>query len=113
MPVAMRKFVFLLLFLFLLPAVSARVRVTRTEMVDGEFFVGVGNDGSRLKDVSVTVSFSELGQRYGTSSFDIAGGDSTMKRLLLDKLPSGEYYVRITVSNDGFHRTKHRIISIA
>jgi hypothetical protein len=70
--------------------------------------------GSKLKNAHVTIVIPELGIRRRVGPFSLARGDQATKRLLLDTFGAepGEYYVRITISNDKVRRVRHRMITI-
>ena len=67
-----------------------------------------------LEDVRVTVSVPDLGLRIRDGPFDVDNDDEAFSRTILplyDALP-GEYYVRVTIANHQFVRTKHRPLTI-
>jgi opacity protein-like surface antigen len=122
----MKKFIMaaVVMLLLLSPAAfasvnSKKVHLSRigifTTPYDVDAVVNVENKlGSKLEDVHVTIVIPELGIRRRVGPFLIASGDEVTKRLLLDTFNAepGEYYVRITVSNDNVKRVRHRLITI-
>ena len=78
--------------------------------------VNVVNDGTQdLDDLRVRLLIYDLGLIFQTSSFDLNDGDSDGKIIFLDILGDaepGDYWVRITVSNDDVREVTHRIITI-
>jgi hypothetical protein len=70
--------------------------------------------GTSLKNLHVTMMIPELGLQTSTSSFRLSGHGETVKQLLLDSdsIAPGDYYVKVTVSNNDVKKTKYRIITI-
>ena len=79
--------------------------------------VNVVNDGTKdLDDLSVSLVIYDLGIILKTSSFDLNDGDSDGKFIFWDvprDVEPGDYWVRITVSNDDVREVTHRIITVA
>ncbi|MBN2453908.1 hypothetical protein JXB11_00005, partial [Candidatus Woesearchaeota archaeon] len=78
-------------------------------------YVNIENNyGSDLKEMHVVAVIPELGLRVSLGPFTIDDEEEATKRLLVDTYGAepGDYYVRITVSNDDIRRVKHRIITI-
>ena len=78
--------------------------------------VNVNNDGDDdLDDLRVRVLIYDLGIIFQTNNFDLKDGDTTGKLLFWD-VPSyvvpGNYWVRVTVSNDDVREVTHRLITI-
>ena len=78
--------------------------------------VNVNNDGTKdLDDLRVRVLIYDLATIFQSNSFDLNDGDTTGKFLSWD-VPSyvqpGDYWARITVSNDDVRKVTHRIITI-
>lgn len=69
---------------------------------------------SRMDDVKATAIIYDLDQRYSTTRFDVGSSDEVSRRLLTDEsvMEAGEYWVRVTVSNDDMRRVKHRLLFI-
>ena len=85
---------------------------------DDLFFmhVNVVNDGEKdLDDLSVRLLIYDLGIIFQSRSFDLNDGDTEGKIIFWDvpkNTPPGDYWVRVTVSNDDVREVKHRIITI-
>jgi hypothetical protein len=95
----------ILFVVFLVFGLIGAIRISDPVGSDDLFFmhVNVNNEGTRnLDDLSVRVLFYDLGIILQTNSFDLDDGDST-----------GNYLVRITVSNDDVREVRHRIVTIA
>lgn len=76
--------------------------------------VYVGNEGLHTaQDIHVRSFMPFYTDRgYGQIN-EIAGSDvSRTVMQSIDSLPKGEYWVRITVSNDNERRVKHRLVTI-
>jgi hypothetical protein len=78
--------------------------------------VNANNDGTKdLDDLSVRVLIYDLGTILQTNSFDLDDGDNDGKFLFWD-VPSyvepGNYWARVTVSNDDVRKVKHRVITV-
>ncbi|MCH8003445.1 MAG: hypothetical protein IH934_02340 [Nanoarchaeota archaeon] len=78
--------------------------------------VNVNNDGVKdLDDLMVRVLIYDLATIFQSNSFDLNDGDTTGKIISWD-VPSyvqpGDYWARITVSNDDVREVKHRLITI-
>lgn len=78
--------------------------------------VNVNNNGDKdLDDLNVRVIIYDLGIILGTNPFDLNDGDTDGKFIFWD-VPSyaapGDYWARITVSNDDVREVTHRIITI-
>jgi len=75
----------------------------------------VNNEGEGFDDLSVRLYIYGLGLITQTNSFDLNDGDSTSKLIFWD-VPSdaapGDYWVRITISNDDVREVEHRLITI-
>ena len=78
-------------------------------------YVGVTNDGDDLEDLKVTAIIYELGVKRSGDIFDLDNGESIQKYVYLDipgDAESGEYYVRVTVSNDEITHVAHRVVEV-
>ena len=78
--------------------------------------VNVNNEGTKdLDDLRVRIIIYDLATIFQSSSFDLNDGDTAGKILFWD-VPSyvqpGNYWARITVSNDEIREVTHRIITI-
>lgn len=68
-----------------------------------------------LKDVKLTVSIPELGVKRSLGPFDVDSDSGTARKLLLEMfedVPSGEYDVRLTLSNEDFRKVRHRTVTL-
>ena len=78
--------------------------------------VNVNNDGVKdLKDLRVRILIYELATIFQSNSFDLKDGDTTGKIIFWDvprNIAPGDYWARITVSNDDVREVKHRLITI-
>jgi len=78
--------------------------------------VNVNNDGVKdLDDLSVSLIFYDLGIILKSSSFDLNDGDTDGKFIFWDvpaDVNPGNYWVRVTVSNDDVKEVTHRIVTI-
>ena len=89
------------------------------DVVAGEYLrinAGVSNGGdNELEDLRITAVIYDLGARKSTGNFDLKAGKSMQKQLVMeipyDSQP-GEYYVRVTVSNDDIAQVTHRTITV-
>ncbi|MEK6960045.1 MAG: hypothetical protein AABX47_02655 [Nanoarchaeota archaeon] len=77
--------------------------------------VQVANAGAReAEDVHVRTwmpSFSDRG--YGMiSQLDYSDKGKTVLQSMPEGLPKGEYWVRVTISNDDERRVKHRLVIV-
>ena len=86
---------------------------------NNEFYfmhVNAKNDLGRTQDdLSISVVIYELGLRFKTSEFDLSNRDRDGKIVMWDvpsDIPSGEYWARITASNDDYRTVKHRPIIV-
>ena len=80
-----------------------------------EYHVNVVNHAEEdIDNVHVRMFILDLGEMIVSNSFDVDDGDVHGKFLLWDTqgVPPGEYWARITVSNDDFRDVKHRLITI-
>ena len=79
--------------------------------------VNVINDGDDdLDDLSVRLLIYNLGIILQTDSFDLEDDDNDGKLIFWDvpqDIGPGDYWARITVSNDDVREVKHRLITIA
>ncbi len=69
-----------------------------------------------LREVKLTASIPELGIRKQVGPFDLKKGKGATKELMLEipsDVPSGEYHVRVVMSNDDVRRVRERPIIIA
>ncbi len=94
------------------------IRTSDPLNTDDLFFihVNVKNEGAKdLDDLKVKVLFYDLGLLFQTNPFNLDDGDATGKIIFWDTsdVAPGNYFVRITVSNDDVREVKHRIITIA
>lgn len=67
-----------------------------------------------LEDVHLSMLVYDLGIVVNTNTFDVDSNDN-MGRFVFwktDKVPKGDYLVRIAASNDDFRNVKHRYISV-
>jgi len=78
--------------------------------------VNVNNEGVKdLDELRVRVFIYDLAIIFQSNSFDLDDDDTTGKILLWDvprDVHPGNYWARITVSNDDVREVKHRIITI-
>lgn len=83
---------------------------------NGFLHVNVNNQGDdNLDDLSVRVLIYDLGVVLQTGNFDLDDKDTTGKAIFWDvpnDVKPGEYWARITVSNDDVREVKHRLITI-
>ena len=108
----------ILFVVFLVFGLIGAIRSSDSLSSDDLFFmhVNVNNEGEDdLDGLSVRVLFYDLGIVLQTNPFDLDDGDSTGKFIFWDSpdVPSGEYLVRISISNDDVREVKHRIVTIA
>jgi len=86
-------------------------------------FIELGNDvavhtnianeiNEKLKGVSVSVYFPELGLFFKTNNFDMGKGEKQARFVFLDGIKKGTYLVRIAASNDNFRDIRYRYITI-
>ncbi len=78
--------------------------------------INVNNEGAKdLEDVKASVYIYDLDLVLQTSPFDLDNGDTEGKQFFWN-IPEGakheSYLARITVSNDGIRKVKHRLITI-
>lgn len=77
--------------------------------------VNVENDkNEKLRDLKVKIYIYELGVFMQSSDFDLQDRDKAGKSIFWE-VPSfvkGDYWVRITVSNDDFREVRHRLITV-
>tara|TARA_Y100000310_G_C20171172_1_gene573744 strand:- start:232 stop:576 length:345 start_codon:yes stop_codon:yes gene_type:complete len=112
---AHRIFLVIVLVFGLIGAIRDNGPVSANDM----FFmhVNVNNDGTKdLDDLNVKVLIYDLGILLGTSPFDLNDGDNDGKFVFWnapDYAAPGDYWARITVSNDDVREVQHRIITIA
>jgi hypothetical protein len=79
-------------------------------------YVNLDNEGRQdLEDVRVVVTLPELGIRRASGEFDLDRGDDLTKDVVVG-IPyfawPGQHLVMVTVQNDDFHDTTHRIITV-
>jgi len=104
--------VFMIMSLMLAASVSA-LSIGRVRHVDDFFHININNPGTQeIEDLNVRVIIPELGLAFRGNDFDIDGGDSTGRFIIMDHPVKQEYLVRITVSNDDIRRVKHTFIMI-
>ncbi len=82
-----------------------------------EIYAVIDNDGrsaGQLNDVHVRVMIPQLGLYAESGEFDIGRRDVESKTIAIDTwgITPGTYDVFVFVSNDGFSRVKHRIVTI-
>ena len=87
--------------------------------IQGDLFfmhVNVNNHGTNnLDDLSVSMLIYDLGIILKTNSFELNDGDSDGKFLFWDIPKSakpGNYWARVTVSNDDVRKVRHRLITV-
>lgn len=76
--------------------------------------VVIENDAAfDFTDGKVVAVIPELGIR-SSSRIDVDAGERDMTRVLLDleDAPSGEYWVRFTITTDEEQRIRHRLVTI-
>ena len=83
---------------------------------DNFLHVNVNNHGDEdIDDLTIRVLIYDLGVVLQTSNFDLDDKDTTGKAIFWD-VPSdvkpGDYWARITVSNDDVREVEHRLITI-
>jgi len=78
--------------------------------------VNVENNGRRdMKYVRITATIMELGLRSSIGRFRVDRSETISKLLLMDIpdwVPSGDYTIRFTISNDEVRRVVHREITV-
>lgn len=78
--------------------------------------VDLDNLGSfNLEDMKLTVAIPELGVKRSLGPFDVKSDSGTTRKVLLElfeDVPSGEYDVRLTLSNENFRKVKHRTVTL-
>jgi len=91
--------------------------LTRIVIIDDDTIITLTSVKNNLdfdfNNGKVVVSIPELGLR-AARNLDLNGGKAT-KIVLLDiptGTPSGEYYLRIVVTNEDVKRVRHRLITI-
>jgi len=80
-----------------------------------EYHINVVNHADEdIEDVHVRMYIYDLGEMIVGSNFDVDDHDNAGKFLFWDTegVEPGDYWVRITISNDDFREVKHRVISI-
>ena len=108
----------ILFVVFLVFGLIGMIRDNGPVSVNDLFFmhVNVVNDGDKdLDDLQVKLVIYDFGIMLPTSSFDLNDGDSDGKFIIWDvprDAAPGDYWVRITVSNDDVREVTHRIITI-
>ncbi|MBS3158540.1 hypothetical protein J4206_04600 [Candidatus Woesearchaeota archaeon] len=68
-----------------------------------------------LKDVKLTVAIPELGVQRSLGPFDVDSDSGTTRKVLLelfDDVPSGEYDVKLTLSNENFRKVRYRTVTL-
>lgn len=68
-----------------------------------------------LEDMKLTVAIPELGVKRSLGPFDVESDSGTTRKVLLElfeDVPSGEYDVRLTLSNENFRKVKHRTVTL-
>lgn len=81
---------------------------------DEVYFHVENNAHEKLENVKVRVSIPELDIYETTGSFDMKSGDSYSGFFYLDEydnIPAGDYYIRYSVSNEDYRRTKYRLVT--
>jgi len=109
----------ILFVMFLVFGLIGSIRISDPMGSDDLFFmhVNVNNEGTNdLDDLRVRVLIYDLGIILQTNPFDLDDKDTDGKFLFWD-VPSyvgpGDYWARITVSNDDVNEVRHRLITIA
>ncbi len=80
-----------------------------------EYHVNVNNHGEDdIDDVHLRMVIYELGELIVVNTFDVEDSESDGKFLVwnTEGVPPGDYWARVTLSNDDFHEVKHRIVTI-
>lgn len=126
----MKKTIFLLTLLLILPIVSAGVsrddiligavrfgdygHVTKPEM---DSYVYVHNNARccDMEDTSISIRVLDSDVFDSETGIRIKDGEGYGKFFMtpIDELPEGEYLVRVTVSSGGVRRVKHRYIFVS
>ncbi|MBT4110274.1 hypothetical protein HOE37_00285 [Candidatus Woesearchaeota archaeon] len=97
----------------------ASVQLAAEEVVAGGYLstqIKVENNGEKdMGDLKISVIVPELGLKKSVSEFDLKPGQSKNKNINL-QLPyyaySGEYLVKVSVSNSNFHEQTYRLVTI-
>ncbi len=81
-----------------------------------EISMDVENKGiEKLEDITISATIQELGLRKNIGPFDLKRKDEASKRIIMDipeDVPEGNYYLRLTFSNDDVKRIKYRQVTI-
>ena len=81
-----------------------------------EISMDVENKGTeKLKDITISATIQELGLRRNIGPFDLKRKNEASKRIVMnipEDVPEGEYYIRLTFSNDNVKRIKYRQVTI-
>jgi hypothetical protein len=96
-----------------------KIQLAPEEVSAGDYLslgVMLENEGNKdLEDLQVSAVIYELGLKKSTAPFDLDAGEDEEKNVNLmlpyDALP-GEYWVQISVSNDDYHQSAYRLVTI-
>jgi len=97
----------------------ASVQLAMEEVMVGDYLsaqVKVVNNGNQnMDDLKISMIVPELGLKKSVSEFDLKPGQNKNKNLNL-QIPyyaeAGEYLVKVSVSNGGFHEQTYRLLTI-
>jgi hypothetical protein len=97
----------------------ASVQLAMEEVMVGDYLsaqVKVVNNGNQnMDDLKISMIIPELGLKKSASEFDLKPGQNKNKNLNL-QIPyyaeAGEYLVKVSVSNGGFHEQTYRLLTI-
>ena len=97
----------------------ASVQLAMEEVMVGDYLsaqVKVVNNGNKnMDDLKISMIVPELGLKKSASEFDLKPGQNKNKNLNL-QIPyyaeAGEYLVKVSVSNGGFHEQTYRLLTI-
>jgi len=97
----------------------ASVQLAMEEVMVGDYLsaqVKVVNNGNKnMDDLKISMIVPELGLKKSVSEFDLKPGQNKNKNLNL-QIPyyaqPGEYLVKVSVTNSGFHEQTYRLLTI-